>query len=62
MKLPISEMSSSITDHHPWDSKSWKYYFMKHLLGVPWIGISAWHGFNPLGDIIDYHQDVFVVL
>jgi hypothetical protein len=35
---------------------------MKHLLGVPWIGISAWHGFNPLGDIIDYHQDVFVVL
>jgi hypothetical protein len=61
VKVLISEVSASITNHHPWNSESWKYCLFKHLLGVLCISSSTWYGFNPLGDIVNYHQDVFIV-
>ena len=60
VKVLVSEVSASITNHPSWNFESWKYCLFKHLLGVLSISYSAWHGFNPLGDIINCHQDVLI--
>ena len=59
-KVLVNEVSASITYHHSRNSKTWKYYFFKHLLGVLCINSSTWHGFNPLGDISNCLQDVLI--
>jgi hypothetical protein len=38
----VNEMWSSITNDQSWCSKSWKYHFMEHLLGMPGVSISTW--------------------
>jgi hypothetical protein len=55
-------VSTSITNHHSWDSKPWKYHFFKHLLRVSGISSSAWQSFDTFGNIVDCHLDVFTVL
>ena len=57
----INEVRSSITYHHPWYSKPWKYYFFKHLDRALVIRSSTWQGLNPLGNIINCHQDVLII-
>ena len=62
VKIFVSDVGASITNHHPWNSESQKYCLFKHLFGVLSISSSTWHGFNPLGDIVNCHQDIFIVL
>jgi len=42
VKVLVNEVSASITDHHSWNSKTWKYYFFKHLLEL--FALAALHG------------------
>ena len=38
-------------------------WLLLYLCSYKLVGsTTAWHGFNPLGDIVNYHQDVFTVL
>ena len=58
----VDEVRTSVTYHYPWNSESWKNYFFKHLFWMYTVSIPAWHGINPLGDIIQCHQDIFILL
>ena len=53
-------MSTSITNYGFRHSKSWENIFLQELDNHPMVIVFAWNCFNPLRNIIDFHQDVGV--
>ena len=58
----IIEKRPSVTDYHSRCAKPWKDNLMEHLTGMLCICRSAWHGFDPFGDVDYGNQDILASL